>query len=58
MSLTALSASIILAIVPLLWLPVLPDLAQIQMMAVAGALFAFFNYKPLRYSGFWLLFFA
>ncbi len=58
MSLTALSASIILAIAPLLWLPVLPGLAQIQAMAAAGALLAFFRYKPLRYSGFWLLFFA
>lgn len=58
MSLTALSASIILAIAPLLWLPVLPGLAQIQAMAATGALLAFFRYKPLRYSGFWLLFFA
>jgi competence protein ComEC len=58
MSLIALSICIILAVVPLLWLPALPDLHLTQAIAFTGAVCAWFHYRPARLTGFWLLFFA
>ena len=58
MSLTALSTCVILAIVPLLWLPALPDLHVIQAIAFAGAIGAWCRCRPVRLTGFWLLFMA
>lgn len=58
MSLTALSTCVIMAIVPLLWLPALPDLHVIQVIAFAGAIGAWCRYRPVRLIGFWLLFMA
>ncbi|MEB6379085.1 ComEC family protein [Leclercia adecarboxylata] len=58
MRLTTLATSLILAILPLLWLPALPKLSLIQGMMIAGFLLALIRHNTARYCGFWLLFFA
>ena len=58
MSLTALSICLILAMLPLHWLPALPDLPLIQAIAATGAVCAWFRFRPARLTGFCLLFFA
>ncbi len=58
MRLSALATCLILAILPLLWLPTLPALPLIQAMIVAGFLLALIRHTMARYIGLWLLFFA
>src|SRR5690606_33518637 len=58
MCLSALATCLILATLPLLWLPTLPALPVIQAMIIAGLLLAFIRHKIARWMGFWLLFFA
>ncbi len=58
MRLSALATCLILAILPLLWLPTLPALPLIQVMIVAGFLLALIRHTMARYIGLWLLFFA
>jgi len=58
MSLSALATCLILAILPLLWLPARPELTVIHATLVVGVALALTRVKAARYAGFWLLFFA
>lgn len=58
MGVPAISACLIMAIMPLLWLPSLPGLLAIWVCIVVGVLLAVQRLICLRYIGLWLLFFA
>lgn len=58
MGVPAISACLIMAIMPLLWLPSLPGLLAIWECIVVGILLAVQRLICLRYIGLWLLFFA
>jgi len=58
MGIPALSACLITAILPLLWLPSLPDLWLTWVCVATGALLALQRLRWLRYVGLWLIFFA
>ncbi|WP_324724032.1 ComEC family protein [Lelliottia sp. JS-SCA-14] len=58
MGVPAISACLIMAIIPLLWLPSLPGLPVIWVCIAVGILLAAQRLIYLRYTGLWLLFFA
>lgn len=58
MSLSALATCLILAILPLLWLPILPTLPVIQAIIFIGIVLALLRHNSARFTGLWLLFFA
>lgn len=58
MCLSTLATCLILAILPLLWLPALPELTVLQAIIVVGVPLALIRHQIARYLGFWLLFFA
>ncbi|SCC27545.1 competence protein ComEC [Kosakonia oryzendophytica] len=58
MTLPALSACIIAGILPLLWLPALPDIRLVWWVLALGCLFAYSQKPVVRYCGFTLLFFV
>jgi len=58
MGVPAISACLIMAIIPLLWLPSLPGLPVIWVCIAVGVLLAAQCLIYLRYTGLWLLFFA
>jgi len=58
MALSTLAACIILGILPLLWLPVLPDIRSIWCVIISGCLLACVRPRLLRYGGTTLLIFA
>lgn len=58
MGVPAISACLIMAIIPLLWLPSLPGLPVIWVCITVGVLLAAQSLIYLRYTGLWLLFFA
>ncbi|MDI3359678.1 ComEC family protein [Lelliottia sp. V89_10] len=58
MGVPAISACLIMAIIPLLWLPSLPGMPVIWVCIVVGILLAAQRLIYLRYTGLWLLFFA
>lgn len=58
MGLPAVAFCLITAVLPLLWLPALPELSGIAAIVAAGCLLAFVRYPRLRWLALWLLFFA
>ncbi len=58
MGIHVISICAILAIIPLYWLPALPDLPTIWMMIAAGVALAVQQRKWLTFSGLGLLFFC
>jgi competence protein ComEC len=58
MPLPALAFSLNVGILPLLFLPVLPEIEHVWMIIVAGCLLASRHQRYIRYTGFTMLFFA
>ena len=58
MSIPALSACLITAILPLLWLSALPALSLVWACIAIGILLAFLRPAWLRFAGLWVIFFA
>lgn len=58
MGIPAISACLILAILPLLWLPALPDISVVRVLIAMGILLGFQRTVWLRYTGIWMVFFA
>lgn len=58
MPLPALALCVNLGILPLLFLPTLPEIEHVWMIAVTGLLLASRHQRYIRYAGFTVLFFA
>jgi len=58
MGIPAISACIIAAILPLLWLPALPPLSIAWVCIATGTLLGLQRLRPLRYVGLWMIIFA
>ena len=58
MGIPAISACLITAILPLLWLPSLPDIWTVWACIATGTLLGFQRLRWLRYVGLWMIFFA
>ncbi|ASV54834.1 DNA internalization-related competence protein ComEC-Rec2 [Lelliottia jeotgali] len=58
MGLPAISACLITAILPLVWLPSLPNLSTVWVCIAVGVLLGLQRLLCLRYAGLWLVFFA
>jgi len=58
MGLPAVAFCLITAVLPLLWLPALPELSGIAAIVIAGCLLGFVRYPRIRWLALWLLFFA
>lgn len=58
MSIAAVSVCLILSIIPLLWLPTLPDMPTIWTLISLAFVLTFFPFRRLRYVQLGLLFFA
>lgn len=58
MGIPTIGACVILAIIPLLWLPVLPGIHGVWVMIAAGIVFSLQRLTVLRFTGLWMLFFS
>lgn len=58
MGIPAISACLITAILPLLWLPSLPNIWTTWVCVATGILLGFHRLRWLRYVGLWMIFFA